>query len=202
MKSLKVLVPLVLIMASVPGLSYGAETILASGSGAFLAPDEFKVDKVNREDGIYIVVSGKDGAKVFESKPLGTEEKLFRIRGEDKSLVIEDVTGDKVPDIVTAAFYGPKASGLYVFSYSKDEKTFKVIPAFFPKQDQTADQLVSDVRQKDGSDMIFQDDGTVKILGLVYSEDGSQPPAPSSYIFKFDQGKFVHQKTEPLAETK
>jgi len=177
--------------------SFGLD--LASTSGR-LIPNTPDVNVVKAKDGESIRLTIKDsaGKKLFESEELGSEEKLFTLNGSAMSLAIRDMTGDGVPEVVTAAFYGPRASGLFVFTYDVASKKFVPVPCTYPKEDLTREMLVSDIQCEDGSDMVIGADGVVTMLGLVYHEKEGQEPTPAAYTFVFKDGKFVHQKTVPL----
>ena len=172
---------------------------LASASGK-LIPNSPDVQVVKAKEGksIRLVIQDAAGKKLFESEELGSEEKMFTLNGKATSLALHDLTGDGIPEVITAAFYGPRASGLYVFSYDPAAKKFIPIPCTYPKQDLTRDLLVSDLQREDGSDIVIGADGTVTMLGLVYPEKEGQEPIPAAYTFGFKDGRFIHQKTEPL----
>lgn len=177
--------------------SFGLD--LASASGKLIAgsPD-VQALKVQEGESIRLVIRDAAGAKLFESEELGSEERLFTLDGKATSLALRDLTGDGVPEAVTAAFYGPRASGLYVFTFDAAAKKFVPVQCTYPKHDLTRDMLVSDLQQSDGTDMIIAADGAVTMLGLQYPEKDGGEPVPAAYTFVFKDGKFVHQKTEPL----
>ncbi|HNW33930.1 MAG TPA: hypothetical protein PKM25_03290 [Candidatus Ozemobacteraceae bacterium] len=177
--------------------SFGLDLATASGKLIPNSPD-VRVLKVKEGESIRLIIQDAAGKKLFESEELGSEEKLFTLGGKALSLALQDVTGDGVPEVLTAAFYGPRASGLFVFTYDAASKTFIPVQCTYPKQDLTRDMLVSDLQQEDGSDMVIGADGTVTMLGLVYPEKEGREPTSAAYIFAFKDGKFVHQKTEPL----
>lgn len=184
-------------VALLSATSFGLE--LASASGKLIpgAPD-VQALKVQEGASIKLVIRDAAGAKLFESEELGSEERPFTLEGKPTSLALRDLTGDGVPEAVTAAFYGPRASGLYVFTYDVATKKFVPVLCTYPKHDLTRDMLVSDLQQSDGSDMLIAADGTVTMLGLQYPEKDGGEPVPAAYTFVFKDGKFVHQKTEPL----
>jgi len=172
---------------------------LASASGR-LIPDAPAVNAVKVQDGktIRLVIKDAAGKKLFESELLGSEEKVFTLNGKATSLAVHDLTGDGVPEVVAAAFYGPRASGMFVFSYDPAAKKFVTIPCTYPKQKLTRNMLVSDMQAKNGSDMIIGADKTVTMLGLVYPDKAGKKPTLAAYSFAFKDGSFVHQKTQPL----
>ncbi|HOT29448.1 MAG TPA: hypothetical protein PLU72_14805 [Candidatus Ozemobacteraceae bacterium] len=197
MKLLRTGVCILGFLALLPIASFGLE--LASASGALIpgSPD-VQVIKIQEGESIRLVIRDAAGAKLFESEELGSEDRLFTLDGKPTSLALRDLTGDGVPEAMTAAFYGPRASGLFVFTYDASAKTFVPVRCTYPKHDLTRDMLVSDLQQGDGSDMIVGADGTVTMLGLQYPENDGAEPVPAAYTFIFKDGMFVHQKTEPL----
>lgn len=184
-------------VALLSAASFGLD--LASASGRLIpgSPDVMAL-KVKEGESIRLVIQDAAGKKLFESEELGSEEKLFTLDGKATSLALRDMTGDGVPEAVTAAFYGPRASGLFVFTFDTASKTFVPVQCTYPKQDLTRDMLVSDLQQEDGSDMIIGADGVVTMLGLVFPEKEGQEPTSAAYTFAFKDGTFVHQKTQPL----
>lgn len=179
--------------------SFGLE--LASASGK-LIPGLPDVQAIKVKDGasVKLVIQDADGKNLFQSEELGSEEKLFTLDGKATSLALRDMTGDGVPEALVAAFYGPRASGLFVYTYSVASKTFVPVRCTYPKYDLTRDMLVSDLQQENGTDMIVASDGVVTMLGLEYPEKADKEPFPAAFSFKFKDGMFVHQMTESLPE--
>lgn len=184
-------------VALLSAASFGLE--LASASGKLIPGlSDVQAVKVQEGESIRLVIRDAAGANLFESGELGSEDRQFTLDGKPTPLALRDLTGDGVPEAVTAAFYGPRASGLFIFTYDAAAKTFVPVQCTYPKHDLTRDMLVSDLQQSDGSDMIVGADGTVTMLGLQYPEKDGGEPVPAAYTFTFKDGKFVHQKTEPL----
>ncbi|HEY9068984.1 MAG TPA: hypothetical protein VIV61_01935 [Candidatus Ozemobacteraceae bacterium] len=179
--------------------SYGVELATATGK---LIPDspDVKVLKTRDADEVRLTIQDAAGTNLFQSEVLGSEEKLFTLEGKPTSLALRDLTGDGVPEVITSAFYGPLASGLYVFTWDAAAKKFVPVPCIYPKFDLTRDLLVSDVQREDGSDMVIGADNVVTMLGLVYPDKEGAAPTKAAYTFAFDKGRFVHQKTEPIPE--
>ncbi|HOY65388.1 MAG TPA: hypothetical protein PLP29_00785 [Candidatus Ozemobacteraceae bacterium] len=172
---------------------------LASASGK-LIPESPEVTAIKRQDGdaIRLLIQDAAGKTLFESDVLGSEEKLFRVEDRDTSLAIRDLTGDGIPEALASAFYGPKASGLYVFTYDLASHTFVPVQVTFPKDDLTRDLFVSDIQARDGSDMHVAADNTVTVIGMQYSEKEGEQPIPAAFTFTFEKGRFIHRKTELL----
>lgn len=182
-------------LLSIP--SFGLE--LASATGV-LIPGSPEVLAVKVQDGesIRLVIRDAAGKQLFESDELGIEDRQFTLDGKPASLALRDLTGDGVPEAVTAAFYGPRASGLFIFTYDVAAKKFVPVQCTYPKHNLTRDMLVSDLQQSNGTDMIIGADGIVTMLGMEYPEKADKEPFPAAFTFAFKDGKFVHQKTEPL----
>ncbi|HEY9070108.1 MAG TPA: hypothetical protein VIV61_07605 [Candidatus Ozemobacteraceae bacterium] len=172
---------------------------LATATGK-LIPDAPEVTAIKRQDGdaIRLLIQDATGKTLFESDVLGSAEKLFRVEASDTSLAIRDLTGDGIPEALASSFYGPKASGLYVFTYDVASHTFVPIPVTFPKDDLTRDMFVSDIQAQDGSDMHVAADNTVTVIGMQYPEKEGDLPVPAAFSFTFEKGRFIHRKTEPL----
>ncbi len=184
-------------VALLSAASFGLELASASGN---LIPGSPDVQALKIQEGatIKLVIRDAAGTKLFESEELGSEDRQFTLDGKPTPLAVRDLTGDGVPEAVTAAFYGPRASGLFIFTYDAAAKKFVPVQCSYPKHDLTRDMLVSDLQQSDGSDMIVGADGTLTMLGLQYPEKDGAGPVPAAFTFAFKDGKFVHQKTEPL----
>jgi len=159
---------------------------------------EKRIDDMN----LTLRVLDADGKQIFTSETLGSEEKLFVIDREAVSLKVRDLNGDKVPELMAAAFYGPNASGLYVFTYDTSAKTFKPMQFVHAAADLTRDCLVSDMRQENGEDLMFLSDDVVRALGMIYSTEPDAEPVAGFYFYKLTDGafKFVESKPVPVDE--
>jgi hypothetical protein len=108
------------------------------------------------------------------------------------------MTGNGVSEILVAAFFGPRSSGLWVFSWSDEAKTFKPIPCYHAEGDLTRDMLVSDLRQDDGSDLFLETSGKARVLGMIYPADLVGEPVPGHYDYQLKDGRFEHTGTTPV----
>ncbi|HOY67102.1 MAG TPA: hypothetical protein PLP29_09445 [Candidatus Ozemobacteraceae bacterium] len=197
MKNLLNAVCVCLLCSLLSTASYGVELANATGKLIPASPD-VKVLKTRDADAIRLTIQDAAGTNLFQSEVLGSEEKLFTLDGKPTSLALRDLTGDGVPEVVTSAFYGPRASGLYVFTWDAAAKKFVPVPCTYPKFDLTRDLLVSDVQRDDGSDMVIGADNAVTMLGLVYPEKEGDEPTKAAYTFTFEKDRFVHRNTEPI----
>jgi hypothetical protein len=159
---------------------------------------EKRIDSMN----LTLRVLDADGKQIFSSETLGSEEKLFVIDREATSLKARDLNGDKVPELMAAAFYGPNASGLYIFAYDAAAKTFKPMQFVHAAADLTRDCLVSDMRQENGEDLMFLSDDVVRALGMIYSTEPDVEPVAGFYFYKLTDGafKFIESKPVPVDE--
>lgn len=196
----KLLITLVMGLAlSIP--SY-AETKLADDSFK-IAGEEIKVVKFLDEKGVGVRLSNAAGEKICQSDVLGSESRLFKFEDKTFELMLKDLTGDDIPEILAAAFYGPQSSGLFVFSYDSKEK--KMVPVKFlnaGSPDLSTDCLVSDIDQKEGSNMVLNSDGSLTALGMVYPEEIGDETLPGHYTWKYAEGMFklTEKKVLPIDE--
>ena len=203
-KIFKVIFVLMLVPMSVfAGLAMPGEfsPILASESFE-LNGQKMAVEKRIDAMAVALRVTDTDGKVIFTSETLGSEEKLFVIDRKAVSLAVKDLNGDNSPELITAAFYGPTASGLYVFSYDAASKQFKPLQFVHPEADLTRDFMVSDIRQANGEDLLFLDNDVLRSLGMIYSADPEVDPVAGFYFYKFIDGafKFVESKPVPADE--
>jgi hypothetical protein len=174
-----------------------------------LAKEEFELDgqKLTAEkriDNMNLTIRVIDaaGKTIFTSETLGSEEKLFVIDREAKSLEVRDLNGDGSPELIAAAFYGPNASGMYVFSYDSKAGKFKPMQFIHPESELVRNCLVSDLRQDNGEDLMFLDNNIVRALGMIYSSEPEVAPVAGFYFYKLSDGafKFIESKPVPVDE--
>ncbi|MDD3148897.1 MAG: hypothetical protein PHD82_16510, partial [Candidatus Riflebacteria bacterium] len=113
-------------------------------------------------NGVTLKILGAEGKEIFASENLGSEDKLFMMGDQATGLATHDFDGDGNPEILVSAFYGPQASGLYVFRY--DTAAGKFAPVKFLNStdaELSTENLVSDIRQENGSDMVVKEDGSL-----------------------------------------
>ena len=159
------------------------------------------VEKVLVGEDIFVRVVKSSGELVWKSEILGSEDKKFIWNDKAESLKLVDLTGDGVREIVTAVFYGPRASGLYIFKSVKGNK-FVNIPSKFPKENIERDCLVADMHQDNGYDMVFLKPDTVQILGMQYSTEPEGEPCPAYFLFALKNGVFVFQNVKKIPPPK
>lgn len=179
-----------------------------SGAPITLATIEFSPDqdgkhrlfisKVQRADGIFLTARDVASHTIWTSRNLGTEEKKFFL--DDKATVLgtKELTGDKLPELVSSAFYGPSASGLYIYSWDARKRTFTSIPNTASGTPEPQEHLVSDITVETGDDMVIEADGTIRILGRVFDPKAENPPGTGIYTYRFLKGAFVLQQIEVL----
>ena len=148
------------------------------------------------EDVTLVAINSKDQT-VWTSTALGIEEKQFRLDGKPQTLALVDLDKDGVPEVLTSAFYGPKASGLYTFKFGPT-MGFIPIPVRFPKVEDLQQWLISDLQQSEGTDMEVTSDGKATILGMIYSATGEEDPAPGKYTFALEKGEWLSKAIEKL----
>lgn len=191
-------------VAAGSGVEAGAQ-VLATVSGPLTGAKDAAVTatKQQRDDGIYVVVKDAAGAKLFESENIGTTDKTIDVgTGAEVSLGVKDVTGDGVPELLAAAFYGPQASGMYIWTY--DAKTKKIVPiknvmaADKPADKVDRDFFVSDIDQSAGQFAVLADN-SVRVLGQVFDKDAKNPPVPAYYHFALKNGQYEQIKLEKIA---
>lgn len=180
---------------------------MASNKKELLAKSSFKIDrageilnvikfKMNEEVGI--TITNVLGEKLLDFSSLGVKEKLFTIDNKVKSLLIKDLTGDGIPEVVTTAYYGP-ASALYVFKY--DEKSNEFVPIKFIYNNDVKmnkDYMVSDMPQDNGFDMTVLKNNQLRALGKIYPSDLGEKIKVGYYYFKLIDDCYKLINTETL----
>ena len=168
-----------------------------------LNPDEkvtYEAVKFEQNGELFLQILGNDQKVLWKSESLGSEEKQFQLDGKPSKLAVADLDGDKIPEILTSAFYGPNASGLYVYKMNDKTKEVKPIVCFDSNEEPSRDFLVSDIRQEDGGDFQITGKGDVKILGMKYIID--KEPQPANYFFKLSAKGFELEKVELIPPQK
>ncbi|MBF0501775.1 MAG: hypothetical protein HQM09_16680 [Candidatus Riflebacteria bacterium] len=175
-----------------PSVGILARATLKSATG------NIDIIKIQHDDGIYLEATATPGKKFWTSDNLGSEDKNFIIGGASATLAIRDIDGDGRDEIVTAAFYGPDASGLYVYRFMDMKTGFVPIANYSDTGDSEMNFFVSDIRQESGEDMVINNDGTVRIMGKIYSDNGNTPPMPGYYYYKLKDARYRLFKTEKI----
>ena len=149
------------------------------------------IEKLNAADGISLKISGNNGDVLFDSGIIGSENKLFVVADLATGLGTFDFDGDGNVEILVSAFYGPKASALYVYRFDQASKKFTPV-RFLNSSDPelSTDFMTSDLRQEDGQDMVVKADGSIVALGLIYPAKPDETPVQGLYTWKFSNGEF------------
>lgn len=159
----------------------------------------FKVLKEYKDNSVSLSITTAAGKTIASHADLGEQEKLFIFAGKATSLVVKDLNGDKVPEIITAAMLGTDRSALYVFSFDVQSKKLSPMPFSYKKQNLTRDFLVADMYQQNGQDLVFVDDKRIRALGKIYKPAG---PIAGFYDFKLSKNGFVCEKISPVPVAK
>ncbi len=183
-------------------LSAAPDKILASITVSVegLKPETLVIEKVQRGEEIFLQARNGNTAPFWTSEPLGSEDKKFQLDGKPLTLASSDLDSDKQPEILTAAFYGPRASGLYGFVYQQEKRTFAPITCKYANPEDNRDFLVSDIHEEDGSDFLISSDGKIQVLGIIYATGEGQEPKPGRFFFTYAGGAFQAGSSEPLSE--
>ncbi len=169
--------------------------VLSENSAAF---NEAKFNIVKRIDNgsVTLKVFTADGKEFWTSSPLGEQEKKFVVDGAASPLAIKDLTGDGVPELITAAMTGLDSSALYVFKFDGQNKTFTPMNFKYEKENLSRDFLVSDMYQENGEDLFFLPENKIRALGKIYSEGDA--PVPGFYVFSLKDNEFVCSEVTPV----
>lgn len=174
----------------------GENNPVLSENSILLNAAEFKVMKRIDKGTVTLKVFAAGGKEIWASEPLGEQEKLFTIDGTATPLAVKDVTGDGVPELITAAMTGPDSSALYVFKYDSENQKFAAMNFKYEKEDLTRDFLVSDMYQQDGQDLVFMPENKIQVLGKIFSEEAA--PAAGFYFFELKDNNFVCSVITPV----
>ncbi len=174
----------------------GENTPVLSENSLTLNDAKFNVVKRIDNGTVTIKVFTVDGKEFWASSPLGEQEKKFIVDGTASPLAIKDLTGDGVPELITAAMTGPDSSALYVFKYDGQNKAFAPMNFKYEKEDLSRDFMVSDMYQENGEDLFFLPDNKIRALGKIYSEEAA--PVPGFYVFSLKGNEFVCSEITPV----
>lgn len=156
------------------------------------------ISKISRPDGLFLTATDNRSQTVWTSTNLGSEEKKFLLENKLTVLGLKDMTGDGQPELLSSGFYGPSASGLYIFAWDTKKRTFTGIPNTASGTPELFPHLVSDVPVESGDDMVVEADGTIRLLGRVFDPKAENPPATGIYSYRFIKDCFVLQTIEVL----
>ncbi len=148
---------------------------------------------------ITVVATNAKGEKVWTSEPLGEEEKLVTFMNRPTSLVIRDLDGDGIGEIIAAARTGYSSSALYVFKYHPGENLFMPMEFTYEKEKFSRNFLVSDILQTDNRDIVITQKGNIRASGKIYTDD--EGPIPGFYYFEPAQGEYVCKLVETQEES-
>jgi hypothetical protein len=149
------------------------------------AGGELTINKFFAGNEICVEIIDETGKKLLEMHGIGTQEKLFSLRGKATGLAVADVTGDGVEEVLASAFYGP-ASALYVFKF--DEAGKKFAPIKFADSDDAylhREYMVSDLPATDGTDMRIDDELNLIARGKIFPSSAEESVKTGEYHFKF-----------------
>lgn len=189
-----------ILLISTPLLSSAVEKKILAHETFTLeaAGGEISVEKYLSNDEIGITIATKSGEKLLEMTDLGSEDKMFSVEESATGLLVKDLTGDNVPEVIAAAYYGP-ASALYVFKFDPASKKFAPMK-FIDSEDADLHRnfMVSDLPASNGSDMAILADNSLRSMGKIYPSEAGKEIIPGSYLFKFVDGSFKLTETKPL----
>ena len=152
---------------------------------------EVVVEKFLYEQGVSVKITSAEGKSLLESDSLGSEEKVFTISGNVTSLATHDFDGDGNLEVIAAAYYGPKASALHVFRYDKASEKFGPVKFFNDSDpDLSTDFIASDIRQKNGQDLVVNEDGSIVALGMIYPADAESKAVAGLFTYRMSGGQF------------
>ena len=157
--------------------------------------NRLSITKNRRPEGIFLIARDSSLRTVWTSPNLGSEDKTFFLDDKATVLGLKELTGDGLPELVSSAFYGPSASGLYIYSWDPDRRLFSPI-VNVASGTEPRENLVADIPVESGDDMVIERDGTIRLLGRVFDSRGENPPAAGIYVYRFRKGAFHLQSLE------
>ncbi|MGM0601162.1 MAG: hypothetical protein ACQETH_15235 [Candidatus Rifleibacteriota bacterium] len=162
--------------------------------------EKLQAIKFVKNDEIGILIETLKGKTLLKMPGLGVKDKTFNIDGKAESLIVKDLTGDKVPEVIASAYYGP-ASGLYIFKYIANKKKFEPVK-FVDSKDESMHRkfMVSDLPAENGTDMMIMKDNTLRSLGKIYPATLDEKPRPGHYFFKFKKDAFHLIRCTPVKD--
>ncbi len=151
--------------------------------------ETYKVVRTVENDNLNIKIVNKNAKTVWTSIALGMQPWDFKLNNKVSSLEVEDLDGDKVPEIITACTTGDVQSAMYIFKYSKEKKAFVAINfGYNGYPDMDRDFMVSDIPSANGENMVFENNSKIRCLGKIYTPDG---PVSGYYYFELKDGKYM-----------
>lgn len=191
----------VLVLMCAPATLVAAERQLIA-TVSFATPGttaaSLTVRKLLLATGIHLEASDQSGRVVWTSSSLGTADRLF-VSGERRSrLAALDLTGDGVPEIITAASSPPRSGLLHVFRFAASGNQFEPVACVFPKDGVTRESFISDLTQEDGQDLSVLADGRVRTLGHTYASEGTGKPGAGMYFFAYRDGAYHFVRVDEI----
>jgi hypothetical protein len=171
----------------------GVESVLATASLCLDSASSatFLLVKEARSDGIYLTVRDANEKVLASSGNLGETDKFFTFDGIRRNLAVCDLDKDGKLEIITAVFYGPDASGLFVLNFNpKNPLLETTIPCRYEDKDAHPAFMVSDSYREDGADIVMSSNGSVRLLGRTFDKDASNAPGFGWYSFGLKNGAF------------
>lgn len=148
--------------------------------------------KVKREGGIVLKILEKQKGQfrqLWESNELGKEDRDFWIDQKTSKLEVTDINQDNKEEIITAAFYGPYATGLYIYVWDKGAQK----PILLSPHDKYKNVLgrcfVSDFELEKGKNIIVKSNGIIRVVGKEYSLE--HPPMIKIYEYRWESGRYI-----------
>lgn len=158
------------------------------------------IEKVYDKEAQAVVIKASElnGENVWSSESLGEEEKLITFMNKATSLLVRDLDGDGINEVIAAARTGFDSSALYVFKYNAEQKAFLPMDFTYEKEKFSRHFLVSDMLQENNQDIIITQKGNIRAMGKIYTED--KGPIPGFYYFEAKQGEYVCKLVETQEE--
>ncbi len=152
----------------------------------------------NNEVGV--TIKSDSGQSLLEIKNIGSQDKKFLADEKTCTLLVKDLTGDTVPEVIATAYYGP-ASALYVFRYQPEKKAF-VPMKFIDSKDVSLQReyMVSDLPLENGQDMRIEADNTLLAVAKIFPAKSGQKAVVGEYKFAYADGSFKLVSKKPVAD--
>ena len=156
----------------------------------------YKVVRTIDNNNLTLKVVDKD-SKDFWVAPmaLGMQAWDFKLNNKVSSLEVEDLDGDKIPEIITACTTGDVQSAMYIFKYDAEKKGFSAINfGYIGFEGMNRDFMVSDIPAANGENMLFENNAKIRCLGKIYTPNG---PMAGYYFFEYKDGKYMAGEAVP-----
>lgn len=174
----------------------GEDNPILATSTINLGGADYMVSKRIENSTVTLKVQGAKGETLWTSAPLGDQEKLFMVDDQAVSIAAKDLTGDGIPELLTAAMTGESSSAFYVFKFDAEKKQFTGMDFKYEKAELTRDFMVSDMYQANGADITVMPENKIRALGKIYDEKSG--PIAGFYYFKHTDGAFLCSEIVPV----